>query len=264
MSTSQPKQKRWLSIGLAIMVFALVSFSMMPIISSFFLISSKSNPSSPSSFGSKLESVALGYEMVLQREPENENALKGLLEARLKQGNLENAIAPLEKLAQLNPTQTEYSILLAQAQQEIQNYEGANTTYQTLLASHPEDIRALKGLVDLLLLQNKSSEALSLVQTTLDQTIQAKNKEANQIDVNSLQLLLGEIYIDQQQWDNAIAIYDHAIQEDAQDFRPVLGKALVLQKQGQKSEAAPLFEEAVLLAPVQYKDEVKSMAIRDS
>lgn len=264
MSTSQPKQKRWLSIGLAIMVFALVSFSMMPLISSFFLISNKTNHSSLSSFESKLESVALGYEMVLQREPKNENALKGLLEARLKQGNLADAIAPLETLAQLNPTQTDYSILLAQAQQQIQDYQGANTTYQTLLASHPEDIRGLKGLVDLLLLQNKSSEAINLVQKTLDQTIQAKSSEANQIDVNSLQLLLGEIYIDQQQWDNAIAIYDQAIQQDAQDFRPVLAKALVLQKQGQKSEAAPLFEEAIMLAPVQYKNEVKIMAISNS
>lgn len=264
MSTFQPKQKRWLSIGLAIMVFALVSFSMMPLISSFFLVSNKTNYSSLSSSGSKLESVALGYEMVLQREPENETALRGLLEARLKQGNIEDAIAPLEKLAQLNPTQTDYLILLAQAQQQIQNYEGANTTYQTLLASHPEEIRALKGFVDLLLLQNKSSEAISLVQTTLDKTIQAKSKEANQIDVNSLQLLLGEIYIEQQQWDNAIAIYDQAIQKDAQDFRPVLAKALVLQKQGQKSEAAPLFEEAVMLAPVQYKEEVKIMAISNS
>ncbi|PSF35198.1 cellulose synthase subunit BcsC [Aphanothece hegewaldii CCALA 016] len=256
MSTSQQKPKRWLSISLAIMVFALVSFSMMPLISSFFLVSNQTNHSLPSSLPSKWDTEALGYQMVLQREPDNQNALRGLLNARLKQGNLREAIAPLEKLAQLNSTQTDYSILLAQVQQQIQDFEGANTTYQTLLASHPEDMRALKGLVDLLLLQNKASQAISLVEQTL-----AKNKETKQIDVNSLDLLLGEIYVDQQQWDQAIAIYDQAIQTDPKDFRPVLAKALVFREQGQQTLATPLFEEAVMLAPIEYKDEVKMMAV---
>jgi tetratricopeptide (TPR) repeat protein len=255
MSTVQPKQKRWLSISLALMLFALVSFSMMPLISSFFLVSNRTNNVSASSVGSKWESEALGYQMVLQREPDNQNALRGLLDARLKQGHLVEAIAPLAKLAQLNPNQTDYTILLAEAQEQLQDYQGASKTYQALIAAHPEDLRALKGFVDLLLLQNQSDEAVSFVQTTLKQA-KAQN---NPIDATSLQLVLGEIYVAGQQWDRAIAIYDQAIKENTQDFRPVLAKALVLQQQGQKAEAAPLFEEAVMLAPVQYKDEIKGL-----
>ncbi|GFE71043.1 lipopolysaccharide assembly protein LapB [Chroococcus sp. FPU101] len=256
MSTIQPKQKRWLTISLAIMVFALVSFSMMPLISSFFLVSNKTHLAS-SSFPSKLESEAQGYQMVLQREPENQNALRGLFEARLKQGNLIDAIAPLAQLAELNPEQTDYSILLAQAQQQTQDYEGAGTTYQKLLASHPDEMLALKGFVDLLLLQNKSAEAIDLVEKSVEQSKQGQI----QTDLNSLQLLLGEIYVEQQQWDQAIALYDQAIQNDPKDFRPVLAKALVFQEQGQKAEADPLFEEAVTLAPLEYKENIKMMAV---
>lgn len=257
MSNVQPKQKRWLTISLSIMVFALVSFSMMPLISSFFLASNQTYTAS-SPFSSKLESEALGYQMVLQREPENQNALRGLFETELKLGHLEEAIAPLEQLAQLNPDQTDYPLLLAQIQEQIQDYEEASTTYQTLIAAHPEEMRALRGWIELLLRQNKSAEAIDVVQKQIEQTKQ----HSNQIDSTSLELLLAEIYVEQEQWDQALAIYDQAIQTNSQDFRPILAKALVLQQQ-QKPEAGSLFEEAMTLAPLPYKEGIKRLISSD-
>lgn len=43
------------------------------------------------------------YELVLQREPNNRTALQGLVTARIRQGDLDGAIAPLEKLRALDP-----------------------------------------------------------------------------------------------------------------------------------------------------------------
>ncbi|MDJ0672075.1 MAG: cellulose synthase subunit BcsC, partial [Microcystis sp. M53598_WE2] len=104
--------RRWLSIGLVLMLFALLSFSIMPLLTSILKSQHSSGQSHLSAVKQEeLASQALGYQMVLEREPDNQAALRGLLDTRLQQGDLKQAIEPLEKLAQLNPQQSDYLLL---------------------------------------------------------------------------------------------------------------------------------------------------------
>ena len=73
----------------------------------------------PVSRESQLQAQARGYETVLKREPENQVALRGLAETRLQMQNAQGAIAPLQKLVQLNPGNQEYKMLLAQVKQQV-------------------------------------------------------------------------------------------------------------------------------------------------
>lgn len=61
---------------------------------------------------SQLEAQERGYELVLQREPDNQVALQGLVQARLQMNDLQGAVDPLEKLVKLNPDQAEDKALL--------------------------------------------------------------------------------------------------------------------------------------------------------
>jgi cytochrome c-type biogenesis protein CcmH/NrfG len=61
---------------------------------------------------SQLEAKEQGYKLVLQREPDNQIALQGLVQARLQMNDLQGAMAPLEKLIKLNPDRAEYKALL--------------------------------------------------------------------------------------------------------------------------------------------------------
>ena len=83
-------RNRW--IVKALLVFSILAFmavSALPMITAFIESSSnngnaKANGQAASDAIAKLRDEARGYELVLQREPNNENVLKGLLETRLK------------------------------------------------------------------------------------------------------------------------------------------------------------------------------------
>ena len=266
MKASPTKRSHWVYLGLFLMIGALLIFSIAPLVSSILQQSRMDNAAATPLDANtrRLEAEALGYALVLEREPDNVNALQGLLENRLRQGNLKDAIAPLERLSQLIPEQIEYTLLLAQTKQQLQDYEGASNLYRNLLASNPLDIPTLKGFSDLLITQNRASEAIQTVQNAITSAIKLRGadpSEENSANVTSVQLLLGEIYLQQNRVNDAIALYDNTSQMSPEDFRPILAKAIVLNQQGQAKTAEPIFQQALLLAPTQYKETIKKMSL---
>ena len=263
------KRNRWLiNVVLILSVVAFVGFSVLPLLSS---VLEQPKPQASASPGAspnakaapkkeELESQVKGYESVLQREPDNQTALRGLLEAKLGLNDVKGAIVPLEKLAKLNPTESDYSVLLAQAKQQIGDREGAAQTYRTLLQTKPGDRNALEGLVTLLVKEKRPEAAISLLQDTIKTAPRANQAQAGSVDVASVQLLLGSVYADQKRFDDAIALYDESAKANKEDFRPILAKALVLKNQGKTEEAKPLFATAANLAPANFKDQINQLA----
>lgn len=66
-----------------------------------------------------LKDQAQGYELVLQREPQNQVALEGLAKTRLEMQDAQGAIAPLETLVKLYPEREDYQTLLAETQKQV-------------------------------------------------------------------------------------------------------------------------------------------------
>lgn len=214
----------------------------------------------PNSQQGDLEAQARGYELVVQREPDNETALRGLLETRLKLQDIPGAIAALEKLVALSPERTDYAVLLAQAKQQVGDRDGASTVYRSILETQPGNINALQGYVNLLLLESRPEAAIGLLEDTLKTAPQANQIQPGSIDVVSVQVILGQVYADQQRYEEAIAVYDEAMKAEPEDFRPIYAKAIVWQNQGKLAEAKPLFETAAQLAPPQYRDQIQQQA----
>jgi tetratricopeptide (TPR) repeat protein len=272
-------RNRWMvRVVLAFAVVAFVGVSVMPIITTFNKPQSlPQNQANTENQGSslqqnpKLEDQVRGYELVLQKEPENQTALKGLLQARLqllsqkspgevKPADIQVVIEPLEKLARLNPQKSEYGVLLAQAKQQIGDQEGAAQTYRTILTAKPTDLKALQGMVSLQLNQKRPEAAIGLLEQSLTAAKSANTIQPGSGDVIAIQILLGNVYAFQKQELQAIAVYDQAINQDPQDFRPVLAKAMLFKQQGKLAEAKPLFDKARALAPAEYKDEINKVA----
>ncbi|MEO1428001.1 MAG: tetratricopeptide repeat protein [Cyanobacteria bacterium J06632_19] len=267
---SQGRNRWFVKIVLILAVIALVGGSMVPIIAAF--NDSQQSGNTPTDTGNsaseqkaKLELTAKGYEQVLEREPENQTALQGLLEARLQllrfgQGDIKGVINPLEKLSKLNPEETRYAVLLAQAKQQTGDKEGAAQAYRTVLETKPGDLPALQGMVTLLLEQKRPEAAIGLLQESLNKAEKANKIEPNSVDTTAVQVLLGNVYAKEKRYAQAMSAYDKVIKNDPKDFRPVLAKAMVLKDQGKTEEAKPLFTKAASLAPARYKDEINRQA----
>ncbi|MDX2242579.1 MAG: tetratricopeptide repeat protein [Leptolyngbyaceae cyanobacterium bins.302] len=264
------KRNRW--VVTIVVVLGLLAFlipSLAQVLPAFFPQGQPSTATnSPSPFASatpaarkaELEKQAEGYELVLQREPDNQTALRGLLETRLALNDVKGALIPLEKLAKANPNETLYTVLLAQAKQQTGDREGAAQTYREVLKTKPGDMNALNGLVALLVQEQRPEAAIGLLQDTLKNANQANQVQPNSVDVGSVQILLADVYVSQKRYDEAISIYAEVEKGNKQDFRPVLGRALVLKQQGKAEEAKPLFTKAAELAPAKYKDQINQMA----
>ncbi|MEL6494497.1 MAG: tetratricopeptide repeat protein [Cyanobacteria bacterium J06623_7] len=256
------KRSSWIYLVLGVMLFSLITVSALPLVGS--VVEGKhlaSNPNREVVTLSQqelalLSAEAAGYQKVLEREPDNDTALNGLLKIRLQQKDIAGAIAPLTKLAQIHPEQTEYSTLLAQAKQQIQDYEGAAAAYKGVLKDHPGDIYALGGITNLYLSQELPERAIALLKKTVQAAEKAATPKDAAIDREAVELLLGELYSNQERYGEAIALYDELAQLDQTDFRPILGKALVLEKKGDLVAAQPVLQKAYVAAPEEYKDQI--------
>jgi cytochrome c-type biogenesis protein CcmH/NrfG len=76
-------------------------------------------PTATTSQNTQLKAQVQGYELVLQREPDNQLALQGLVQARLQMKDFQGAVEPMEKLVKLNPNNAQYKALLAGIKQRL-------------------------------------------------------------------------------------------------------------------------------------------------
>jgi tetratricopeptide (TPR) repeat protein len=250
-------RRRWvMNLVVSVSLLALAGFSLFPLVNlaldSGAASATDSNTLSAAQV-TQLQAQALGYTQVLQKEPDNQVALKGLLDAKLQLGDIKGSLAPLEKIAALNPQTPDYTVLLAQTKQYLGDREGATTSYRTVLALQPQNINALQGLVSLLLEAKRPEAAMGAVQESL-------KKATVPADALPIELLLAQIYVTQQRNADALAIYDRLTEANKEDFRPVLAKALVFKQMGNLTEAQSLMDTAMGLAPSEYKDQIRQLA----
>jgi tetratricopeptide (TPR) repeat protein len=251
------KRHRWvINLVVAVSLLALTGFSLFPLVN-LVLDGGAAIATEPNSLSTaqvtQIQAQAQGYAQVLQREPENQVALKGLLNARLQLGDIKGSLLPLEKIAALNPQTSDYTVLLAQTKQYLGDREGATASYRTVLSIQPQNINALQGLVSLLLEAKRPEAAMGAVQAAVKSNVAGA-------DATPLKLLLAQVYLTQQRNADALGIYDALMEVNKADFRPVLAKGLVFKQMGNLSDAQTLMTAAVDLAPAEYKDQIKQLA----
>jgi len=257
----ETKRNRWLPrIALIFFALVLIGAGIAPAIGP--LLGGSKAPSTPTAGASpdaqkkQLEDQLRGYEAVLQREPENPNALRGVVDARRGLNDIPGTIAPLEKLVKLNPTMTDYAVLLARTKQYLKDDEGSIQVYRDALKAKPADLQVLGELSQLLVKQDRPEAAIGLLQDTLRDAPKFNQANPGSVDTVAISVLLGRTFANQKRYEESYRVLDTAIKEKPDNFQAYLAKALALKEQGKASDAKPLFEKATSLAPAELKDRI--------
>jgi cytochrome c-type biogenesis protein CcmH/NrfG len=85
------------------------------------------NQNAAQSQNAQFKAEEKGFEAVLKREPNNQTALRGLVEIRMRRGDVLGTKAALEQLVKLNPTNKEYKEFLAAVNKQVTETKNVGT-----------------------------------------------------------------------------------------------------------------------------------------
>ena len=85
------------------------------------------NENSARSQNAQLQAEEKGFLGVLQREPNNQTALRGLVEIRLRRGDVPGTKTALERLVKLNPDNQQYKELLIAINKQVADAKNVGT-----------------------------------------------------------------------------------------------------------------------------------------
>ncbi|MDX1977473.1 MAG: hypothetical protein SFT94_07345 [Pseudanabaenaceae cyanobacterium bins.68] len=263
--------RQWIiNVVLVVTTASLLGASLIPLVGQIF--SSNSSPaSSPIAEAEKPEAERVkiqmqGYEDILKTEPDNQFALQQLTNLHLRLAelgdltSLPKVVAPLDRLAALNPKELGYRLQLGRVKAYLKDKEGAIAEYNKILSLAPGNIDALKSLVSIQLADQKPEAALGILDNAIAQADNANKVQPNSVDKPALTLLKADLYLANQQFSSATQIYDQVAAQNPADFRPVLGKALVARAEGKITQAQELFAAAAKIAPAEVRDQVNRLA----
>jgi cytochrome c-type biogenesis protein CcmH/NrfG len=89
------------------------------------------NENAAQSQNAQLQTEEKGFATVLKREPNNQTALRGLVEIRMRRGDIPGTKAAIEQLVKLNPKDKQYKELLAAINKQIADTKNVGTLKPT-------------------------------------------------------------------------------------------------------------------------------------
>ena len=201
-----------------------------------------------------LESELKIMQEKLDQNPGDLEALESSAVLNTQLGDYQKASEQLEKLAIAKPDDQEILRLLGETY-SVQGNSGkaADTFRKAFKASDSRSLEILTLLTDTLMQSGKQKDAIAQVQSL-------KQKGSDGLADVELGMLEAKLYA---QWrghiPDAFAVYEKLCEDNPDDFRPFLGRGLLLKSEGRMADAQRMFVQARYLAPPSSKATVEAL-----
>jgi tetratricopeptide (TPR) repeat protein len=170
----------------------------------------------------QVDDAATDFQAVLTAQPNDAGALAGMGQVRMLQGNYLGAVSFLERAKQASPNDTtiaaaldsaRFSFLMGEGReaQGAKDSEDAEKRYREALELRPDARQAVDALVNVLVLQNKLSDAQDALSTAV-----AHEASATGHPPAELEMQLAQVDIANSQPQLAYPIFLQVLQDDPQ------------------------------------------------
>ncbi|MEX6687066.1 tetratricopeptide repeat protein [Danxiaibacter flavus] len=188
------------------------------------------------------EQAIIQYQKILEIDPQNDAAVKQIIDAEMKTGDVEGSLKELNKGIAITPDSYEYQLKKILLLQELKRYPEALDVLQAMIKTHPNDSKLRQLNVDLRLEAGRyfrNADPYAQYQSVLD--ISPSNKEALNNAINYA--------ISHRMYDDAIVWLNKALKYYSNDAALLQKKMSVLQSMQKYGEAAVIARQLWSRAP---------------
>lgn len=186
-------------------------------------------------------------EDIVNTRPDDVEALKDLMEAKIKNRKVEEAIRIVEKLIELEPEDAEWPLMRAHLCIYNGNVEIAKAGFNELLEKDPTRVDAFHGLV--MAASEGDSKELKDIEKRVQKAMEICKRENRNEGLRDFKLLIAQIRVIEGDYNEATKLYQDLVKEEPRDFRPYLCQGIVYTLLRKTDEAEKQFEKYRRLVP---------------
>lgn len=179
-------------------------------------------------------------------------ALKSLMETKIKSRKLQEAVSVIERLIQIEPNEPEWPVLKCHLYSYMGESELAKAGFEEILRADPYRVEAYHGLVMAVSQSDETGEELDKVVQKIEGAMEQCKKEKKKEDLRDFKLLIAQIRVIEGNYADALKVYQDLVKEEPRDFRPYLCQGIIYTLLKKKDEAEKQFQKYKRLVPKEH------------
>lgn len=181
--------------------------------------------------------------------PDDFEALRSLMEIKIKNRKLPEAVEVINRMIALEPDEFELPLLRAHMYSYLGESELAKARFEEILEKDPLRVEAYHGLVMAAKRGETSGKELEEVLKRIQEALEKCKREKKKEDVRDFKLLIAQVCVIEGNYNEALKLYQELVKEEPRDFRPYLCQGIIYTLLRKKDEAEKQFEKYKRLVP---------------
>lgn len=187
-------------------------------------------------------------EEYLISHPDDVEALRSLMDVKIKSHKLQEVIDVIERLIQIQPEEKEWPLMKGQIYIYSEEYEIAKAQFEEVVGNDPLSVEGYHGLV-MSLSEPEWKDELKEVLRRIEQAVDVCKKKRKKDDVRDFKLLIAQIRVTEGNYSEALKVYQELVKEEPRDFRPYLCQGMIYTLLKKSDEAEKCFQKYKRLVP---------------
>ncbi|KAM7514272.1 hypothetical protein LguiA_003855 [Lonicera macranthoides] len=188
------------------------------------------------------------YVRLLKGNRRNVEALKMVLNLKMRRGDTRGAVEYVERLIQIEPDEVEWRLLEALCYEMMGQFSKARRLFKEILKERPLLLRALHGLA---MVMHKNLEGPAVFEM-LNKALDIARREKRVIEERNIRILIAQMHVVKGELEEGLELFQELVNENPKDFRPYLCQGIIYSLLDKKEEAENQFETYRSLVPEEF------------